>query len=565
MSLERPALESDADRERSPYAGRWVAQVRGQVVAQGGTPGQALWAAKASRGKENLEVVFMSPVQPYQFPSLLDRVLEVIPDDQLLYLVGGAVRDILLNRETHDLDFVVPRGGIRLGRLVANALGAEFFALDDERDTGRVILVDLDSRRHVLDFAVYRGPDLEADLKARDFTVNALAIDVRTQETYDPTGGAADLHSKHLRACSDRSFKEDPLRILRGVRLAATYKFQIQPETRKLMRAAVGSLETVSPERKRDELFRILEGASPDTAIRALEMLGVLPVVFPELPALKGVEQPKPHTFDVWNHTLGVLRHLEDILEVLAPGYQRSDESGDLFIGLLSGKLGRYREQFETHFADTLNTDRSVRAVLFLSALYHDVAKPMTRSIDPNGRLRFIGHDRLGTRMIAHRARDLRMSKDEIERLQNIVRNHMRIHNLTGRLMESGKLPSRRSIYRFFRDTGDAGVDVILLALADLRATYSLDLSREQWSACLDICRLLLENLWERPAEIVAPPPLLNGHELMAELKLEPGPLVGQVLEAMREAQATQAVSTRAEALEYAHSWLVENQHAVDS
>src|SRR5512141_2413787 len=157
----------------SPYAGRWVARLQGKIIAQGGTPEQALRAAQTSRHKERPEIVFM-PL-PYSYHPLIDKVRDVLPRQEI-FLVGGAVRDMLLNRLSHDLDFAVPSNGISLARRVANALNADFMVLDDERDTGRVIVTEANGMRTFLDFAVYRGRDLEEDLRARDFTINALAL-----------------------------------------------------------------------------------------------------------------------------------------------------------------------------------------------------------------------------------------------------------------------------------------------------------------------------------------------------------------------------------------------------
>ena len=325
------------------------------------------------------------------------------------------------------------------------------------------------------------------------------------------------------------------------------------------MKQAAGGLRSVSSERLRDELFRILEGPQPGTALRALEMLGTLPYILPELPALKGVEQPTPHVYDVWTHTLAVLNHLEDILVALAPGYD-PESTGDLFTGLLILRLGRYREQFAAHFAQALNTDRSVRALLFFAVLYHDVAKPACKTIDEEGRIRFFDHDVQGEEMAAVRANALHLSNDEIHRLRRIIRHHMRLHFHSSRMEAEHKTPSRKAIYRFFRDAGEAGVELALLALADTRATRGHTLTQDTWTATLDICRIFLENYWEKPAESVAPPRLLDGNELMNELELKPGPRVGEILEAIREAQATGKVGTREEALAYAHDWLKENQ-----
>ncbi len=255
-----------------------------------------------------------------------------------------------------------------------------------------------------------------------------------------------------------RVLTNDPVRVLRAIRLAAGLGFQIEVETRQKMKQVAGELRSVSPERLRDELFRILEGPQPGTALRALEMLGVPPHLLPELSALKGVEQPTPHVYDVWMHTLAVMKHLEDILASLAPGYD-PESTGDLFTGLLVLKLGRYREQFAAHFANQLNTDRSVRSLLFFAALYHDVAKPACKIVGDDGRTRFWDHDVQGAEMAAIRADALHLSNEEIQRLRLIIRHHMRVHFHSNRMESEHKTPSRKAIYRFFRDTGDAAVD----------------------------------------------------------------------------------------------------------
>jgi tRNA nucleotidyltransferase/poly(A) polymerase len=543
-------------KSASPYAGRWVARLRGKVIAQGNTPEEARRAAQTHRHKESPEIVFMPA--PFSFSPLLASVQEALPPGQEIYLVGGAVRDALLGRESHDLDFAVPVGGIKLARRIADKLKGAFYPLDLERDTGRVVLMREDDTRTILDFATYRGADIEADLRDRDFRINAIAYNLGTEALFDPLNGGIDLLAKLIRACAPESIANDPVRVLRAVRLAAGLGFQIDVETRQEMKQAAGRLRSVSPERLRDELFRILDGPQPGTAVRALEMLGVLPHILPELSALKGVEQPTPHVYDVWTHTIAVLNQLEDILAALAPGYD-PESAGDLFTGLLVLRLGRYREQFAAHFASTLNTDRSMRALLFFAALYHDVAKPACKTTDDDGRIRFWKHDEQGAEMTAARANALHLSNDEIHRLRVIVRNHMRIHFHSSRMQGEYKTPSRKAIYRFFRDAGEAGVDLTLLALADTRATHAHTLTKETWTAALDISRIFLENYWEKPAETVSPPRLLDGNELMTEFSLKPGPRIGETLEAIREAQATGKVGTREEALSFAREWLEEH------
>jgi putative nucleotidyltransferase with HDIG domain len=536
----------------SPYAGRWVARVRGRIIAQGDTPDQALHAAQISRHKEKPEIIYMSI--PFSYSPLIDKVRDILPDQEL-YLVGGAVRDMLLNRASPDLDFALPSKGISLARRVANALKADFMVLDEERDTGRVIVGEPDGTRTFLDFAVYRGRDLDEDLRARDFTINAIAFDLRTQTLLDPLMGGSDLRLKLIRACSPTSLSDDPVRILRAVRQAAAFEFKIELETRKAMKQAASLLPKVSPERQRDELFKMLAGPKPDASMRALELLGVLPYLLPELPALKGVEQSPPHIYDIWEHTLSVLGHLENILAILAPGYN-ADNTNDLFTGLLTLRIGRFRDQFAEHFAQSLNMDRSLRAALFFAALYHDVEKPATKSVDDSGRVRFFDHDVKGAEVAANRGRAFNLSNDEVERIRKIVQHHMRFHFFVNRLEVDKQEPSRKAIYRFFRDAGKAGIDLVLLGLADLRGTQGPTLTQENWAAALDVARILLENYWEKPQETVAPPRLLDGNELMSELGLEPGRIVGQLLETIREDQATGKIENREQALELAREQL---------
>ncbi len=542
----------------SPYAGRWVARVRGRIVAQGGTPEQALHAAQISRHKEKPEILYV-PV-PVSYSPLIDKIRDILPSQEI-YLVGGAVRDMLLQRSSPDLDFALPSHGVALARRVANTLNADFMVLDAERDTGRVIVSNSDGTRTFLDFATYRGKDLEEDLRARDFTMNAIAFDLHAQTLIDPLNGASDLRAKLIRACSGTSLSDDPVRILRAIRQAAAFEFKIELDTRKAMKQAAHLLPNISSERQRDELFKMLEGPKPDASIRALEMLGVLPYLLPELPALKGVEQSPPHMYDVWEHTLNLLAHLENILAALVPGYG-ADDTNDLFTSLLTLRIGRFREQFVRHFADSLNTDRSVRAALFFAALYHDIQKPATKSVDVAGRIRFFDHDVRGAEVAEERAQAFNLSNDEVERIRSIVKNHMRFHFFTGRLQNDKQEPSRKAIYRFFRDAGEAGVDLVLLGLADLRGTQGPTLTQETWTAALDIALILLENYWEKPQETISPPRLLNGNELMSELSLEPGPIIGQILEAIREGQATGKIENREQALAFAREQLKNAENA---
>jgi len=486
----------------------------------------------------------------------LEQFRQYLPAGIAVYLVGGAVRNALLGLAVHDLDFVVEQDALLVARRLADALQGAYYTLDLERDTGRVILSDSHGRRLALDFAGMRGPDLESDLRARDFTINAIAINPHQPERMiDPLGGAADLHARVLRACSPQAFESDPVRILRAVRFASTYELKILPDTLRWLRAAIPRLGRVSAERLRDELFRMLESRHPAACLRVLHRLGVLQQFLPELSRLSGVRQPLPHVYDVWEHTLAVVQQLQVLFSVLDVRYQ-PDVSANLMTGLLALRLGRYRQQLDEHLRAALNRDRSMKALISLAALYHDAGKPDAQRVDPSGEIHFFHHEQVSAELVRWRAAELRLSNDEIERVATIVRHHMRPLWLA----DGDELPSRRAIYRFFRQTGAAGVDICLLSLADVLATHGATLTQERWQRHLDVARLLLEAWWEHPTETVSPPPLLSGRELMAHFDLQPGPQIGSILEAVREAQAAGQVNTLEQALELARSLLKQDK-----
>jgi poly(A) polymerase len=345
------------------------------------------------------------------------------------------------------------------------------------------------------------------------------------------------------------------LRILRCVRQAVEFELKILPETRRLLGQALEGLQNVSPERVRDELFRILEARRPVVALRALDMLGALVYALPELQALKGVAQSPPHTEEVWTHTLNTVQKLADLMDVLQPVHD-AEAAANWTLGLVSLRIGRYRQQLNDHLAEGPNPDRTLRELLLLAALYHDVGKPATQQTDEAGRIRFFEHDQLGAQIAHQRGARLHLSNPEIERLATIIRQHMRPLWLA----QSGDAPTRRAIYRYFRDTGAAGVDICLLSLADTLATYGTELPQTLWAHQLEITRTLLEAWWEQAEEKIAPPALINGRDLMQIFHLSPGPEIGRLLEEVREAQASGTVKERDEALAYVRACLDDNK-----
>ena len=546
-------MEPTGARSLRPYAGRWVALVQGHIAGVGATAEAAQIAAQLSRPKEKPQTVFVPEHPLLELPPLVAEIHQALPAGARVWLVGGAVRDALSGRQVHDLDFAVDGDGLAAARAVADSLDGAFYALDPERGVGRAI-VTRDDARFTLDFARLRGADLAADLAGRDFTINAMAVAMaEPDKLIDPLGGEADLWAKVIRACSPRAIADDPVRGIRAIRLAAQLGFRLDRDTRAAVRAQAGALESASAERCRDEFIRCLGGRRPGAALRALAWVGLLDQLVPEIGALKGVSQPPPHVFDVWEHSLATVKRLAEILGVLDP-IHNVDAASDLTLGLLSVRLGRHRQSLAAHLNTLVSGDRPVRWLLMLAALMHDVGKPATRTLEADGRIRFFDHDQVGAEMTARRLARLHFSSDEVSRARTVVAHHLRPLQLAEETQVT-----RRAIYRFFRDTGEAGVDVSLLTLADALATYGdRPPPQDDWARLLGVCADLLEAHFERSEERVRPPALVTGHDLMAEFGLEAGPRLGRLLEAVREAQAAGEISDRAAALDYVRRHLAD-------
>ncbi len=492
------------------------------------------------------------PERPLLWPPIVER-LQAVLGDAPVYIVGGAVRDAYLHRPLKDLDLAGPSDGRPLARQIANALRGAYYPLDAERGIGRA-LVTWEGQELTVDVAKYRGLDLLADLTLRDFTVNAMAVSLAggLQHVVDPLGGLDDLRASRLRQCTPQAIADDPVRSLRAVRLSIVLGLLIEASTRQALRANAPHLARCSAERIRDEFLAILETPKPAAGLAALQQLGLLRQIVPEAETLIGVAQPPPHLYDVWRHTLAVVDRLAAVLCWLEKPSAASADNAQL--GLIAFALARYRSPLVEHVAEPWAGQRSHRALLVLAGLLHDIGKPESLGSRPSRYLDtpvFPQHEQIGAGIAARCAARLRLSNEEAARLTTIVRHHMRplwLHN-------SGPA-SKRAVYRFWRDTGRAGIDICLLALADYLATYGPTVDSREWAHYLDhVCRLLESYLDHYDTE-VAPPALVTGHDLLQHLHLAPGPLVGELIEKISEAQVEGRISTKEEALDLARRLL---------
>lgn len=460
------------------------------------------------------------------YPPQLEEALAFLRHQGVAaWLVGGYVRDALLNRPSQDADIVVQAEGLHWARRLADALGGAFVPLDEENDVGRVVF-RTPSGMFVIDVSGVRGGSIEADLTARDFTINALALSVEDGTLVDITGGYADLNRRVVRMVSPHTFEDDPLRLMRGVRMVATLGFVLDPATIQTMQAHAHRLPVVSAERVRDEFLKIMAVPRAAMHVALLERLGLLEHVLPELAACRDVQQGPPHTLDVYGHTLAVL----DALERLWPWAARRD--------VWKRPWGQYRRPLNDYLHRFIAHEQPVWLLLKITALLHDIGKPHTRTVGNDGRIHYYEHERVGSEMAQARLEALRFPQKSVVWVSTVVRHHLRPLFLTRH-----PRVSRRALYRLFRDARETTPAVALHSVADQLGKGGATITPE--------LRRVVAAIWRAaftPDEaIVNPRPPLTGHDLMA-LGIPAGPLLGRIIERLKEGVATGRVRTREDA-----------------
>jgi putative nucleotidyltransferase with HDIG domain len=451
------------------------------------------------------------------------------------WLVGGAVRDALLGRPTRDLDFAVRGDAERLARRVADLLDGAFFTYSEAFSTYRVVLPG-----GAVDFAPLRGPSLEDDLRARDFTIDALALQARAGDPggrvgvsrpIDPLDGAADLRARRLRLCSDGALSADPLRVLRLARLAAELDLETADELLARARAAAPGLADVSGERVAHELTALLGLRPSARAVRLLDRTGGLEMVLPELGSLKGCVQNPYHHLDVYGHTLEALEHLPGLVDQMG---------GERFLAP--------PEACGLRGAPPL-------APLAWATLLHDVGKPAVRKVDHEGRIIFWHHDEVGARMADDIARRLGMSRRFSCFLGVLVLNHLRL----GFLVRESPL-TRRALVRYRRAVEPYVFESVLLSLADRLATRG---EKTPPTSLAKHYRLARQVWLEIPKETRPLP--LGGADVMNLLGLPEGPAVGEALTALQDEVDAGEVCDVQQARAFLIAWAVDRQSGGDT
>ncbi|MHB1042006.1 MAG: tRNA nucleotidyltransferase/poly(A) polymerase family protein [Eubacteriales bacterium] len=478
-----------------------------------------------------------------------------------VYIVGGLLRDLYLGSAGRDLDFAVSGNAVHFAEGVAKKLGGSFILLDRLNGVARVVL-EHQGEKWQVDFATLKGFSIEEDLLMRDFTINAMAVELpaylnllqkglapppkrerwRWQDVVlDPCGGMADLENKIIRAVSDYAFESDPLRILRGVRLAGQLKFALRPETISLIENSRWLLHEVAGERIWEEFLGILALPESYPWLALMDAIGLLSELFPFIEKLKVTANNTEPSESVWVHSMKTYQILEDICRefgnsALLLSTSRGEELRALIVGHLHSPVGAGRQRYQ---------------LLKLAPLFHDAGKADTATVNDTGRTTFPGHHQEGLNYVSLAADRLKWSKHEESYLKSMVENH-----LYPLYLFVNQPVSPAAIHRFFTKLGRDSTDVLLLSLADLTATYITGDKAHDLTRYRTFAGDMLNKYFFQADQYVSLPPLVNGDDLIADLGIAPSKTLGELLKRITEAQVRGEVASREEAINYARNIL---------
>ena len=457
-------------------------------------------------------------------PQALELATQFKKGGFTLALVGGSVRDILLNRLGNDLDFTTNARPEEIKKIMKSwaedvwEIGAKFGTIGAKRDqlvfeitTYRSEVYVSDSRKPEVKF----GDSIEVDLYRRDFTVNAMAVELTTDSPtfIDPHNGVRDLLVKTLRTpgSPELSFGDDPLRMLRAARFAAQLGFAIAPEVLTAMSEMAGRLEIISAERIHDEFVKIVMSPSPRIGITTLVDTGLCEKFLPEIPKLRLEIDEHHHHKDVYEHTLTVVEQSMALEE----------------------RLG------------------GPNLVIRLAALLHDIGKPKTRALIPGGGVSFHHHEVVGARMTKERLKKLRFEHEIVEDVAQLVFLHLRFHGYGG-----GEWTDS-AVRRYVRDAGDLLTHLHVLTRAD--CTTRNKKKAETLASNYDHLESRIAALMEQE-ELLKIRPDLDGHAIMEILGVKAGPVVGKAYEFLLELRLEHGPLGSDRAKEELLNWWKKNQ-----
>ncbi|MBW2013258.1 MAG: CCA tRNA nucleotidyltransferase [Deltaproteobacteria bacterium] len=441
------------------------------------------------------------------------------------YIIGGSIRDLLLDRIPTDYDIAVTENPKEFAENMAKNISGRWIKIGKPGQT----IIRVVSNDHIFDITSLNGAFIEDDLKKRDFTINAMAYDLSSKEIIDCLGGLRDLADKKVRMVSADVFKKDPIRLMRAYRIGACLNFEIESQTASSISTYAKLIHRSAGERIREEIFKLLGTSKSYHYISQMADAGLLSAVFPDLDRLKGCFQNSHHLYDAFEHTLKAYLHLETILN-----------------------------HPDTLFMDTCNPirqylDKEKTVLIKYAILLHDLGKPWTKTIDNRRIIHFYGHSRKSADLAQKISQKLRLSNREKQFIDFIIRNHL--HPLFLFTAMQKKTLTHKGITRFFKKCGDNTPALLLHAIADSMAKQ--DQPNQTNEVFMGFVKEMMHQFFYSFKPKIEEPPLITGRDLIHEFGLMPSPEFKTILNRVQEEKLTNQIKSRSEALAWVRDYLM--------
>lgn len=436
------------------------------------------------------------------------------------YIVGGFLRDCLLKRPSCDVDIVADKNkAYDTAKRLADYINGYLVELDNTNNIYRVVFAD---KVNYVDIADCTGKNIEEDLKRRDFTINALAYDIKNNTFIDVVNAQDDLKKRIIREISEFNITDDPIRILRAFRFQSELGFEFSDNLKKIIKKHANLLKTPAKERVNTEILKLFGGQYSAQTLKSMDSYEILETVFPFAADLKKVPKNSHHHLDLLNHSIETVNQV-----------QKYFEKADC--------------EIKEHLEQELFAGHSRLAYLKLGAFLHDIGKPSTWTIEPQtGRHRFIMHDSEGAKIVVPYLKDLKFSKKQIAYLQKIIKNHIYPAGVV-----TSDEASDKAYLRFYRKMEDEVIDLIAIAYADRMSALGPEITQDMINKNIKGLEKLLDGYLKQKKELKPLPKLLDGNEIMQLLNMPASRELGEIVEKLKEAQLSSEVVTKDDAIAF--------------
>ena len=449
-----------------------------------------------------------------------DEILSKITDklENEIYLVGGTVRDYYMGLDSTDRDIIVMDEEAREFALkLAELFDASFVPLDEDNKIYRIVLAD---KINCIDVTNPVGDSIEKDLMRRDLTINAIAVNIRTGEIIDISGGVTDIRNKCINYVNELNFVDDPLRLLRVYRFQALYGFRLAPETINAVCKYSDLIHKPAVERINYEILKLFSGEYAHIALENMNKTWILEEIFPFVKELKQVPPNSHHHLDLFHHSIETVKQVQNLYS------EASDEVKEHLNRVDFGGFSRL-------------------AHLKLVAFMHDIGKFSTWTIE-EGKHRFIKHDDVGAKMSVKILKDLHCSNKQIDYISSMIKYHI----YPSHVMTSPQI-TEKIMMRYVRKMDKNSIDAIILAQADRLSARGPEITDEIVERNITSLNMLLRFYLEARETLKPLPKLLSGNDVMDILNIKPSRKLGEIMEALHEAQVSGDVITREHAVEF--------------